>query len=297
MYQRHFCPSMGAVWRPLSKEIPTLINGYSRPFHRSARLEADSNDAGNSDPRKDPTSQPPRETRRSRAAAAGQRVINLSNRPSGPGGLARGVFPSGQGVSIPVGQTLPEALGAEGSTDPSSPAPTAGRTRPLIRREIIDPSSTGGSRPPPGTLVRAPTNLRISRAAAPGTTRVRGPDLRGRDRSAPQNSGERAPKRRERKSGTASSGAGGGRRRNQDVKVEDTLSDAMVQHLLRLQRKEWDRVPYEPKYVQGRNGKLSPAALELQEAGKKLFEGEPPKTPSEPGRLERRLQIAGLHGV
>ena len=81
------------------------------------------------------------------------------------------------------------------------------------------------------------------------------------------------------------------------MKIEDTLSDAMVQHLLRLQRKEWDRVAYEPMYAQRQEGELSPAALELIEAGKKLFQGEPPKALSEPGRLERRLQIAGMHGV
>lgn len=69
------------------------------------------------------------------------------------------------------------------------------------------------------------------------------------------------------------------------------LSDGMVKQLLRLQRKEWDPVKYEPKYTHG-----SPAALQLLEAGKKLFEGEKPVV-KKPGKLERRIGIIGMHGA
>jgi hypothetical protein len=65
----------------------------------------------------------------------------------------------------------------------------------------------------------------------------------------------------------------------------------MVIQLARLQRKEWDRVPYEPKYAHG-----SAAALELLEQGKKLFQGEKPKV-TKVGRLERRIGIVGMHGA
>lgn len=80
-------------------------------------------------------------------------------------------------------------------------------------------------------------------------------------------------------------------RENQDVRVEDTLSDGMVQHLLRLQRKEWDRVPYEPKYAHG-----SKAATDLVAAGKKLFEGEKPAK-KKWTRLDRAIGIVGMHGA
>jgi hypothetical protein len=73
--------------------------------------------------------------------------------------------------------------------------------------------------------------------------------------------------------------------------VEDTLTDGMVQLLLRLQRKEWDRVKYEPKYAHG-----SKAAQELIEAGKKLFQGDPPKV-KKPGRLEYTIGIQNMHGA
>jgi hypothetical protein len=79
----------------------------------------------------------------------------------------------------------------------------------------------------------------------------------------------------------------------QDVKVQDTLSDGMVQHLLRLQRKEWDRVDYEPKYAPG-----SAAARELIEEGKRFFQGEV-KVPASRtgGRLEKTIGVVGMHGA
>ena len=128
-------------------------------------------------------------------------------------------------------------------------------------------------------MVRAPANLRIVRNA-PGSG-IRGPPLGGRSRG----SKEAGPKRRATGVKTKS------RKANTDVKIEDTLSDGMVQQLLRLQRKEWDPVPYEPKYAHG-----SKEALDLIEAGKKLFEGEVP-TVKVPGPLEKRLGIVGMHGA
>jgi hypothetical protein len=65
----------------------------------------------------------------------------------------------------------------------------------------------------------------------------------------------------------------------------------MVQQLLRLQRQEWDRKKYQPKYAHG-----SKEAQELIEAGKKLFEGEVPKV-KEYSKLERRMGILGMHGI
>jgi hypothetical protein len=65
----------------------------------------------------------------------------------------------------------------------------------------------------------------------------------------------------------------------------------MVQHLLRLQRKEWDRVPYEPKYAAG-----SLAANELIHAGRELFAGDAPPVKVW-GRLEKTLGIVGMHGA
>jgi hypothetical protein len=65
----------------------------------------------------------------------------------------------------------------------------------------------------------------------------------------------------------------------------------MVQHLLRLQRKEWDRVPYEPKYTPG-----SLAANELIHTGRELFAGEAPPIKVW-GRLEKTLGIVGMHGA
>lgn len=78
----------------------------------------------------------------------------------------------------------------------------------------------------------------------------------------------------------------------EDEPLEQTLDDGMVEQLLRLQRKEWDRVPYEPIYAHG-----SKAALELVEEGKKLFEGQAPKVKTSPTRLERRIGIVGMHGM
>lgn len=65
----------------------------------------------------------------------------------------------------------------------------------------------------------------------------------------------------------------------------------MVHQLLRLQRKEWDRVSYEPKYAHG-----SFEANKLIHEGRELFRGE-----SRPvkiwGRLERSIGVVGMFGA
>ena len=159
----------------------------------------------------------------------------------------------------------------------------------------------------PGKMVRAPATLRITRTPVDGPTPggrpggfaprgpprtggppradgargPRGPNLRGRAPGGPR---EQQPKKRERKAPSE-------RTEQQDVKVEDTLSDGMVQQLFRLQRKMWDRKPYEPQYAPG-----SKAVSDLVAAGNKLFAGEVKKV-KKPGRLERRIGIVGMHGA
>lgn len=76
-----------------------------------------------------------------------------------------------------------------------------------------------------------------------------------------------------------------------DVDASTTLSDGMVHHLLRLQRKEWDRKPYEPKYAKG-----SFAANELIHAGRELCKGETPPVKIW-GPLEKRIGVVGMFGA
>jgi hypothetical protein len=125
---------------------------------------------------------------------------------------------------------------------------------------------------------------------------MRGPNLRGRDGNrsrgpgGPQGSrsNENRPKRREKDQGGSKAVQKTG---FADVEASQTLSDGMVHHLLRLQRKEWDRVPYEPKYAQG-----SFAANELIHAGRELFKGEVPPVKIW-GPLERRIGVVGMFGA
>lgn len=69
------------------------------------------------------------------------------------------------------------------------------------------------------------------------------------------------------------------------------ITDSMVQQLLRLQRKEWDKTPYEPKYAPG-----SFAANELIHTGRELFRGDVPDVKVW-GRLEKRIGVVGMHGA
>ncbi|KAF2013190.1 hypothetical protein BU24DRAFT_452141 [Aaosphaeria arxii CBS 175.79] len=173
-----------------------------------------------------------------------------------------------------------------GRRDTGSPSNGPNTTRPLIKR-------TSNTAPPPGKLVKAPANLRLTRNAP--KTGVQGPNLNGRNKAAagqrPLRPGNRKP-------------AGGPARRDPKLRQsaseeedaenqadKDLLPEGMVQHLLRLQRKEWDRTPYQPKYT-----KDSKAALDLIENGKKLFQGESPLK-KEPSKIDKRLGIVGMHGA
>jgi hypothetical protein len=70
-----------------------------------------------------------------------------------------------------------------------------------------------------------------------------------------------------------------------------TPSEHLMQIIYRLQRKEWDRVPYKPKYAKG-----SFAANELIHAGRELFKGESPPVKIW-GPLERAIGVVGMFGA
>lgn len=161
-----------------------------------------------------------------------------------------------------------------------------------ITREPAGPAGADAGARPPGPMARAPAQLKLARNSGRPNATVggrRGPNLRGRDGKpggAASGSREQGPKRRDKKADD------GAKRINaSDVKIETTLSDGMVQHLLRLQRGEWDRKPYEPKYAQG-----SFAANELIHAGRELFRGEAPPVKIW-GMLEKRIGVVGMHNA
>jgi hypothetical protein len=141
-------------------------------------------------------------------------------------------------------------------------------------------------------MARAPAQLKLARNTGKPNAKAggrRGPNLGGRDRKAGGASGgrENAPRKRDRKAGDQ----GDQNINPADVKIETTLSDGMVQHLLRLQRKEWDRKAYEPKYAPD-----SFAANQLIHAGREFFRGEAPPVKIW-GRLERRIGVVGMHNA
>ena len=180
---------------------------------------------------------------------------------------------------------IPEDAESDANPDTKTSNPRAARQ-----------ATARSSAPPSGQMARAPSKLRITRNTTVGSMRG-GPNLRGRDgnarggqkgRAGPGNRGDGGPKRRERdrESGDApliTSVA--------ETDPSSTLSDGMVHHLLRLQRKEWDRVPYEPKYAQG-----SFAANELIHAGRELFKGESPPVKLW-GPLEQRIGVVNMFGA
>ena len=230
-----------------------------------------------------------RSPRRVRNARAVSDITSLQFRRPLPktSGLAGGSFPSGR--SSREIEDAPAPSTAASSSTPKIITPTR---KPLITRQMVDsPAPRSGGAGPQGTMARAPAQLRVTRNA-PSAKKNTGPNLRGRNaggKGGNRTGGARAPKKRE--------GKGGGKkgpdptRMGEDVTLEHGLSDGMVQHLLRLQRKEWDRVPYEPKYAPG-----SYAANELIHAGRELFRGEAPPVKVW-GRLEQKLNIVGMHGA
>ncbi|CBX95454.1 hypothetical protein IAQ61_004279 [Plenodomus lingam] len=299
MAQRYMCPSMAALRRSLMAELPVCFS--SRALHSSARrLEEEQgkpSNSGGSDNAAAPTTPAPT-TRKDRAELALRQITNLQNRRAvtHARGLVRGSFPSGQHIAKRTARPEVDELGFLPEDGASSTQGSNGG--PLrITRTVSDPAANATAprtaAPPGGRMVRAPSQLRITRNAgrtAPGDA-PRGPNLRGRDGGAPKGrskGGDNAPKQRERK-------AGGGDRPPgttvAEVNPATTLSDGMVHHLLRLQRKEWDRVQYEPKYAKG-----SFTANELIHMGRELFRGESPPV-NIFGPLEKAIGVVGMHGA
>lgn len=144
-------------------------------------------------------------------------------------------------------------------------------------------------------MARAPAQLNLSRGPrgprSPGNASVggrRGPNLGGRDRAAGnRGSKEKANKR-------AAKDAGDEREPTGDlgsVDIQEVFDHGMTHQLYRLQRSEWDRKPYEPKYAPG-----SFAANQLIHAGRELFRGESPPV-KKWGMLEKRIGVVGMHGA
>ena len=208
----------------------------------------------------------PRQPRRERNSAAAAQIGNLRIRRTSVEGQAAQ-------SSSPAPSTTPKIITPR---------------KPLVRKEL------GGAR---GTMIRAPSALKVTRnAAGPQAGRPSGgPNLRARaggpsrSRGGPKKAGSEAdPKKRERSS--AGSGAGVPTL-DPDTVTPQALDSSLMQTLYRMQRNQWDRKPYEPKYAQG-----SFAANELIHAGRELFRGEAPPVKVW-GRLERTLNIVGMHGA
>ncbi|CAO2656727.1 Nn.00g055300.m01.CDS01 [Neocucurbitaria sp. VM-36] len=290
MAPRHMCPSMGALRRSILIDVAALPTCSSRALHSSTRRleEQPSNGASPA---------PPTNTRKARSATALKQITSLQNRRIIPGALARGSFPSGQmarrNPRPQSGQNSDTGLGS-GDTQSSTQREASTRNA-RFARSAANPAATRGSAPPSGQMARAPSKLRISRSPTVGGMRG-GPNLRGRDgnrdqgnrRGGPNNRGDRGPKKREKNKAASSAPQ---RTSIADINPATTLSDGMVHHLLRLQRKEWDRVPYEPKYAKG-----SFAANELIHTGRELFKGESPPVKIW-GSLEKRIGVVGMFGA
>ncbi|KAF1932375.1 uncharacterized protein M421DRAFT_417094 [Didymella exigua CBS 183.55] len=269
-------PTVGALRRTLAADVATTPKRSSRAFSLSARRVEESTGAAPSAP----ASANP-DSRRARTANALSQITRLgaNRRTAGiqPGGLAKGNFPSGQTDGQPG--RGPPRVRPEGSLK--------------ITREATGPEGARRGAPQPGAMARAPAQLKLSRnsgSRAGSNASVggrRGPNLRGRDEKpgGPGNRSRDGPNKR--------TGSGGDEERvdARDIKFENTLSDGMVQHLLRLQRGQWDRKPYEPKYAPG-----SFAANQLIHQGRELFRGEAPPVKIW-GRLEKTIGVVGMHNA
>jgi hypothetical protein len=229
-------------------------------------------------------------SRRTRSATALKQITSLQDRRNQPDGQAKR-NPSG---GFKIRQVSHDYNAA--NSEAHAAASGAGEARPAGQRFAklsARPTTTHGAAPPEGQMARAPSTLKLSRNATVGS--MRGPNLGGRSagRGGPRGdkgSGgrDRAPKKREKKDSDA------GPKQStsfDDIDASQTLSDGMVQHLLRLQRKEWDRVPYVPKYATG-----SFAARELIHEGRELFRGEAPPVKYW-GKLEKTIGVVGMFGA
>ncbi|KAF9699621.1 hypothetical protein EKO04_002235 [Ascochyta lentis] len=276
------CPTLGALRRTLAAEVAAAPKCSPRAFSVSARTLDEANNAAPSAPA---PANP--DSRKARSANALNQITRLgANRRIQPGGLAKGSFPSGQ-VDGQMARRAPPRAPSQGGA-----ARAEGGLK--ITREMVGPAQGSEGARPPARMARAPAQLKLARNTGRGGNSTvgakRGPNLRGRDGKpggGASGSREQGPRRRERKSGEE-----GAKKINAaDVKIETTLSDGMVQHLLRLQRGEWDRKPYEPKYAPG-----SFAANELIHAGRELFRGEAPPVKTW-GMLEKRIGVVGMHNA
>ncbi|KAH8732827.1 hypothetical protein GQ44DRAFT_601172 [Phaeosphaeriaceae sp. PMI808] len=287
MAQRHICPSMGALRRSIAEDVIALPKSSLRAFSSAARRLDEQPKQPSNQPSSAPVpANPNSNSRRARSATAFKQISSLQIRRIQPGGLARGNFPSGQNpresASDDSRAVIPETNAGDGRT-----------AKPRFAKFTPRPSASRGTGPLEGQMARTPGTLKIIRNTTVGD--IRGPNLGGRakNRGGPKGSRgpggrEQGPKKRERKDAASSA--------TQSTSVSDidpstTLSDGMVHHLLRLQRKEWDRVPYEPKYAHG-----SFEANKLIHEGREFFKGECPPVKIW-GRLEKTIGVVGMFGA
>lgn len=209
--------------------------------------------------------------RRSRTVQAVNNITSLQHRRPLPksAGLAGGSFPGG---SSSEQEGVADGVNTKAPPGPKILVPK----RPLISRQV----AASGRPAPQAAMARAPPQLRVTRRAP--NEKNAGPNLRGRNSTA-----VKGPKKRDTRKGKSDKST----LMRRDGPISDDLSDSMVQQILRVQRKEWDRVPYEPKYAPG-----SFAANELIHTGRELFRGEAPPIKVW-GRLEKTLGIVGMHGA
>lgn len=276
MAQRHMCPSLGALRRSLAADVPVFP---ARSFHGSAHWREDQ------PPGSPAPTAPASVTRKARAETALRQINNLQARRAAVGDAARGSFSSRQ-------------PNMRRTIQPSSRP----QDRPA-RTQVLPPTSRlpRNTAPPGAQMIRAPSKLRITRD--PGRQGPpNSPNSRRREgnrgpggapaRSTGQRSGGANPKGPEKRSKQTSEDTAGPRTANfAEIPASQTLSDGMVHNLLRLQRKEWDRVPYEPKYALN-----SFAANELIHLGRELFRGESPPVKVW-GPLEKKIGVVGMFGA
>lgn len=225
-------------------------------------------------------------SRKARSANALSQITRLgAKRRIQPGGLAKGSFPSGQ-VDGQMAQRGPPR-----GTPQDGAARTEGGLN--ITREKTGPAGGRDGARPPGPMARAPAQLKLARNTGRGSNVTvgdkRGPNLRGRDGKSGGGGGrkESGPKKRERKSSNDDEKMPD----QKDATIEMSLSDGEVMNLARIQRKQWDRFAYEPKYAPG-----SFEANELIHAGRELFRGEVPPVKIW-GMLEKRIGVVGMHNA
>ncbi|CAI6272130.1 unnamed protein product [Periconia digitata] len=257
-------PPMGAMRQTVSRDVAAVINCRSRSFHVSARRLDDQSVSGSQASSNGPS---PRRVRDANAASAIDSLQRQRAPPRTPG------------------------------TGPPSSAASNGKIltlrKPLISRlpGVGAPRTAGGDKTngnrAPGPLVRAPSQLRITRTT--GTTGNSPGGGPGGRRTRPRGSGgdKSEPSARKRKPASAETPTEAG----QDKSIESFVSDGLLQQLLRLQNKEWEKRPYEPKYA-----KDSFAANELIHAGRELFRGDAPDVKIW-GRLEKKIGVVGMHGA